>query len=387
MKLHLTADQTAFRDQLRRYFETVPDDLRSAVQENRPLTREQTIRGMQFLNAEGLAVPHWPAEWGGRTWSGIENHIWHEELHRACVPRPFVLNANLVGPVIARFGTDEQKQRFLPASANLDIWWCQGFSEPGSGSDLASVRTTALRSDDTYIVNGQKTWTTTADLADWIFLLVRTDPGAKKQKGISFLLADMKSPGITVRPIELIDGSHEVCEVFFENVEVPAENLIGDENRGWDYAKSLLGAERANTSPVGYTKRRLADAKRAAADTIVNGRRLIDRPAYRDRLADLENELVALELTLIRIETTAGGNDQPSAASILKLRATELDQALTALEVDMAGFGVFASTSDPATQRWAQAAAPTYLNTRKASIYGGSNEVQRQIIARSILGL
>ena len=225
-----------------------------------------------MLNAAGLAVPHWPVEWGGQDWTPLQRHIWREEMQRAGVPQPLAFNASMVGPVIAAFGSQEQKERFLPATANLDIWWCQGFSEPDAGSDLASLRTTAVRDGDDWVVNGQKTWTTLGQYADWIFCLVRTDPartsGSAASRCCSF---PMDTPGVTLRPIELLDGGFEVNEVFFEDVRVPAENLVGEENHGWDYAKFLLGNERVGIARIGSTKRMLADAKEHARGITVNG--------------------------------------------------------------------------------------------------------------------
>src|SRR6201747_1748663 len=246
MQLELSAEDTAFRDEMRSFFTTkVDQDIRDAVSERRELTKDQLVRSMQALNAAGLAVPHWPEEWGGGDWTQLQRHIWHEEMQRACVPPPLAFNAGMVGPVIAAFGSQKQKEKFLAKTANLDIWWSQGFSEPDSGSDLASLRTTALRDGDDWVVNGQKTWTTLGQHADWIFCLVRTAPTAeKRQRGISMLVFPMDTPGVTLRPIELIDGSFEVNEVFFEDVRVPAENLVGEENQGWTMAKFLLGNER-----------------------------------------------------------------------------------------------------------------------------------------------
>jgi alkylation response protein AidB-like acyl-CoA dehydrogenase len=292
--------------------------------------------------------------------------------------------------VIAAFGGPEQKQRFLPATANLDIWWSQGFSEPDAGSDLASLRTSAVRDGDAYVVNGQKTWTTLAQHGDWIFCLVRTDPAAKKQAGISFLLVDMASPGVTVRPIELIDGSHEVNEVWFEEVRVPAENLVGEENAGWGYAKFLLGNERVGVAPVGATKRVLAQAKEWARSTPGgDAGALLDDPATAARIAELENELLALELTALRVVAHSAAGKPHPASSVLKLKGTELQQAVSELVVDLAGPASLASGASDGSSLpgWARRSAPTYLNLRKASIYGGSNEIQRQIIARTILGL
>src|SRR4051794_7324219 len=390
MQLYLSAEDAAFREEMRTFFTTqVPQDIRDAVAARRELTKEQMVRSQQTLNAAGLAVPHWPAEWGGRGWSALRRHIWHEEMQRACVPPPLSFNTSMVGPVIATFGNQEQKERFLPATANLDIWWSQGFSEPDAGSDLASLRTTAVRDADQYIVNGQKTWTTLAQYGDWIFCLVRTDATVKKQLGISFLLIDMRSAGVTVRPIELIDGGHEVNEVWFEDVRVPTENLVGEENKGWDYAKFLLGNERVGVAPVGSTKRVLAQAKEWARASSYDGATLLDDPLVAARIAELENELLALELTALRVVAHSADGKPHPASSVLKLKGTELQQAVSELVVDLAGPASAASAAGDVSDLpwWARHSVPVYLNFRKASIYGGSNEVQRQIIARTILGL
>jgi alkylation response protein AidB-like acyl-CoA dehydrogenase len=385
MQLELSAEDAAFREEMRTFFTTqVPQDVRDAVAERRELTKDQVVRSQQALNAAGLAVPHWPEEWGGRGWSQLRRHIWHEEMQRACVPPPLAFNASMVGPVIATFGSQEQKERFLAKTANLDIWWSQGFSEPDAGSDLASLRTAAVRDGDEFVVNGQKTWTTLGQHGDWIFCLVRTDPDVKKQRGISFLLIDMKSPGVTVRPIELIDGGHEVNEVWFEDVRVPAENLVGELNKGWDYAKFLLGNERVGVAPVGSTKRVLAQAKEYARSVD-----LLDDPLTAARIAELENELLALELTALRVAAHSAGGKPHPASSVLKLKGSELQQAVSELIVDLAGPASLASGADTDSDLpgWTRRATPVYLNLRKASIYGGSNEIQRQIIAKTILGL
>ncbi|WP_231609783.1 acyl-CoA dehydrogenase family protein, partial [Rhodococcus sp. CX] len=287
------------------------------------------------------------------------------------------------------FGSQELKERFLPATANLDIWWCQGFSEPEAGSDLASLKTRAVRDGDDYIVNGQKTWTTLAQHADWIFALVRTDPNApKRQAGISFLLIDMKTPGVTVRPIKLIDGGYEVNEVFFEDVRVPAENLVGEENAGWSYAKFLLGNERTGVARVGATKVRIARAKKLAAQVRLGSGSLLDDPLFAARVAELENELLALELTQLRVVASSADGKPNPASSLLKLRGSELQQAATELLTDIAGpDSLPVGADDIDSPDWAQRSAPVYLNNRKVSIYSGSSEVQRQIIASSILGL
>lgn len=391
MQLALSAEDAEFRDQMREFFTTkIPQEIRDAVAERRELTREQFVESMQILNAAGLAVPNWPVEWGGQDWTPLRRHIWHEEMQRAFVPQPLAFNASMIGPVIAAFGSPEMKERFLPKTANLDIWWSQGFSEPDAGSDLASLKTRAVRDGDEYVVNGQKTWTTLGQYGDWIFTLVRTNPEVKKQAGISMLLIDMTSPGVEVRPIELIDGGHEVNEVWFTDVRVPVENLVGEENRAWDYAKFLLGNERVGVAPVGATKRALAQAKEwAATISTGEGTTLLDDPLVSTRIVELENELLALELTALRVVAHSADGKPHPASSVLKLKGTELQQAVTELTVDLAGPASVATGAGDESDLpwWTRRATPTYLNFRKASIYGGSNEVQRQIIARTILGL
>jgi hypothetical protein len=391
MRLQLSPEDEAFREEMRTFFTTeVPQSIRDTVAARRHVTKDQYVETQRILNAAGLAVPHWPVEWGGKDWTPLQRHIWREEMQLASVPEPLAFNASMIGPVLAAFGSQEQKERFLPATANLDIWWCQGFSEPDAGSDLASLRTTAVRDGDDWVVNGQKTWTTLGQHADWIFCLCRTDPTAeKRQRGISLLVFPMDTPGVTLRPIELIDGSHEVNEVFFEDVRVPAENLVGEENQGWTIAKFLLGNERVGIARVGYTKRLLADAKEHARGVVVNGTPLSEDPAMTARIAELENELVALELTALRVVANSADGRPHPASSVLKLRGSELQQAATELLVDIAGPLSLASFAgaDSDVPDWARVATPEYLNYRKVSIYGGSNEVQRTIIAGTILGL
>jgi alkylation response protein AidB-like acyl-CoA dehydrogenase len=305
----------------------------------------------------------------------------------------------MVGPVIAQFGSEEQKQRFLPRAANLDDWWCQGFSEPGAGSDLASLRTRAVRDGDHYVVSGQKTWTTLAQHADWIFCLVRTDIAAKKQEGISFLLIDMTSPGVVVRPIITVDGRHEVNEVFFDEVKVPLANLVGEENKGWDYAKFLLGHERTGIARIGITKQRLARVKAIAKVTPAGEGTVWDNPAFRARHTMAEVELKALEITQMRVVsqmTHKAGPGSNAAASILKIKGSELQQTATELLLEAAGPHAIVfrdrrgeeRSNDPLAElEWASLAAQTYFNYRKVTIYGGSNEIQRNIIAKQLLGL
>ncbi|MGV0838152.1 acyl-CoA dehydrogenase family protein [Mycolicibacterium thermoresistibile] len=386
MKLALSEADAAFREELRTFFTTeIPAEIRERTRAGRPRYPDDLVTTQRILNANGLAVPNWPVEWGGRDWTPLQRQIWSDEIQLAAVPEPLPFNASMVGPVIARFGSQQLKERFLPPTANLDIWWCQGFSEPEAGSDLASLRTTAVRDGDSYVINGQKTWTTLGQYADWIFLLARTNPDApKRQAGISFLLAEMSTPGITLRPIQLIDGGHEVNEVFFEDVRIPADQLVGEENNGWTYAKFLLSNERTGIARIGATKLWLAQVKTRAAE-----RGMLDNPVFAARVAELENDLLALELTQLRVSGSEGEGKPNPASSILKLRGSQLQQSVTELAVEVAGADAlpFAAGDEIASPTWAQLAAPRYLNYRKTSIYGGTNEVQRTIIASTILGL
>ncbi len=386
MQLALTEEEAAFREEMRTFFSTkIPQEIRDTIASGRHAGKDAIVATQRILNEAGLAVPNWPVEWGGQDWSPLQRHIWHEEMQLASVPPPLAFNASMVGPVIANFGSEEQKKKFLPATANLDIWWCQGFSEPDAGSDLASLKTKAVRDGDDWVINGQKTWTTLGQYADWIFVLCRTDPEAeRKQKGISFILCPMDAEGVTLRPIELIDGGHEVNEVWFEDVRVPAENLVGEENAGWSYAKFLLGNERVGVAPVGATKRVLATAKEIAERT---GQ--LEDPLVAAQIIELENELLALELTALRVVANSDDGKPHPASSVLKLKGTELQQAVSELMMDLGGTLSLASGAAEGSDvpAWARVSVPTYLNLRKASIYGGSNEIQRQIIAGTILGL
>jgi pimeloyl-CoA dehydrogenase large subunit len=399
MDLRYTPEEIAFRDDLRKFFRSeIPAAIRRKVSEGRAPDRDDYVTSQRILHAKGLAVPNWPIQWGGQDWSPVQRYIYIEELQAAAVPQPLGFNVNMVGPVIATFGSDAQKQRFLPPTANVDIWWAQGFSEPGAGSDLASLKTTAKREGDEFIVNGQKTWTTLGQYADWIFCLVRTDATVKKQQGISFILIDMKTPGITLRPIITIDGGHEVNEVFFDEVRVPAENLVGELNKGWDYAKFLLSNERIGIARIGMTKERLSRVKRLAQETPAGEGMVWDDPDFRRRLAWSEIELKALEITQMRVVAAQGGRaaDKPDpSSSILKIKGSEIQQQATQLLVDVAGpyalprpdreeEGMNLPSVGP---EWADAAAPLFFNYRKVSIYGGSNEIQRNIIAKAFLGL
>jgi alkylation response protein AidB-like acyl-CoA dehydrogenase len=391
----LGKEDLAFAERMRSFFRTeIPAEIRARGERGEHVTREDFVTTQQILNAHGLAVPHWPAEWGGQDWTALQRHIWAEEMALAHVPPPLAFNAAMVGPVIATFGSEELKQRFLPPTANLDIWWCQGFSEPNAGSDLASLTTRAVRDGDSYVINGQKTWTTLAQWADWIFCLVRTNTEVKQQLGISFVLVDMKTPGVTVRPIRLIDGGYEVNEVFFDDVRIPADQLVGEENRGWDYAKFLLGNERTGVAGTGIIKARIARLKKVAAETTAHGRPLLEDPLFRARLTTLEVETTALTMSVLRVlanEAKHPGKPDP-VSSVLKLRGSELQQEATELLVDALGPAAlgYRETADVAAgfaalPDGAVDALPTYFNWRKASIYSGSSEVQRSIISRAIL--
>jgi len=389
MDVALSKDDRAFAERMREFFTSeIPAEIRDRLARGEHPTREDVVTSQRILNAHQLAVPHWPLEWGGQEWTPVQRHLWAEEMTRAHVPHPIVFNTAMVGPVIATFGNQEVKERFLPATANADIWWSQGFSEPNAGSDLASLKTTAVRDGDQYVVNGQKTWTTLAQYGDWIFCLVRTDPSAQKQRGISFLLVDLRSPGVTVRPIQLIDGGHEVNEVFFEDVRVPADQLVGEENKGWTYAKFLLGNERTSNAGIGIIKNRILRIKRLAGP-------LLDDALFRARLTRLEVETAALEMSVLRVlareHSLPPGTPDP-VSSVLKLRGSELQQEASELLVDVLGPSALAYRADAAVPdgfaplpEGAVDALPTYFNWRKASIYAGSNEVQRQIIAKAIL--
>lgn len=329
----------------------------------------------------------------------MQHFIFEEEARALSARASFGMGVGLVGPVIYTFGNQAQKDYYLPRIINADDWWCQGFSEPGAGSDLASLKTRAVRDGDHYIVNGQKIWTTWAQYADWIFCLVRTNPDVKKQAGISFLLIDMKTPGVTVRPIELIDGSYEVNEIFFDNVRVPVENLVGEENKGWGYAKFLLGNERFFDSSVGLSTSRVGRVKQLAAQVYSGGGRLIDQPSFREKVAAVEVQLKALEITQLRVLASASKrqqNVQDPASSILKLKGSELEQATAELLMDVAGpYGLpylceedrESGKAPPIGPNWAAMAAPTYFYSRAVSIYSGSSEIQKNVIAKGILGL
>lgn len=396
MDLDYTEEDRAFRDQVRAFLdEHLPADLQHKVRSHLRLSRDDIVRWHKILYKQGWVAPGWPREYGGPGWTPVQRHIFEEECAAAGTPPVMPFGVNMVAPVIMAFGSQAQKDYYLPRILSCEDWWCQGYSEPGSGSDLASLKTSAVRDGDHYIVNGQKTWTTLAQHADMIFCLVRTDPNVRKQEGISFLLIDMRSPGVTVRPIIMLDEDHEVNEVFFDNVRVPVANLVGQENKGWTYAKYLLGHERTGIAAVGRSKRELAFLKRLAAREQKNGRPLIEDPLFAAKLAALEIELMALEMTVLRVLAKADRAPGPEA-SVLKVRGTDIQQMLTELMVEAAGPMALPFDPDYLEGEAAQSvagddeAAPLasyYFNYRKTSIYGGSNEIQRNIISQMILGL
>jgi alkylation response protein AidB-like acyl-CoA dehydrogenase len=383
MDLNYSQEESAFRDEVRGWLKAnLPQDLRDKIANYDELGRDDLLRWHKILAKKGWIAPSWPREWGGTDWNVVQRYIFEEECGFAGTPPLIPFGLSMCGPVLLRFGTEAQKKRFLPRIYNGDDFWCQGYSEPGSGSDLASLKTRAERSGDHYIVNGQKIWTTLGHYADWIFCLVRTDSTlAKRQEGISFLLIDMKTPGITVRPLILMDGGHEVNEVFFDNVKVPLENLVFEEGKGWTVAKYLLGHERMNTGRIGGSKRELAKLKKFAADqTGDDGRPLIEDARFRDKLTRVEVELMALEITNLRFLDQMRRSGQPPGAdvSMLKIKGTEIQQALTEL---------MAQAADPGAQESYTGLAKRYCNMRKTTIYAGSNEIQRNIISKMTLGL
>jgi pimeloyl-CoA dehydrogenase large subunit len=402
MDLRFTPEENAFREEVRTFFkENLPEGIRKKAAEGIRYVKDDIVTWQRILNKKGWAAPHWPKEYGGTGWSPVQLYIFKEEMQQAPAPEPLPFGVSMVGPVIIQFGREDQKKKYLPRILNLDDWWCQGFSEPGAGSDLASLKTSAKRDGDHYIVNGQKTWTTSAQYADWIFVLARTDASAKKQEGITFLLIDMKTPGITVRPIQTIDGSHEVNEVFFDDVKVPVENRIYEENKGWDCAKFLLGNERSGIARVGASKAQVRRLKEIASMERIGDKPLIEDERFAMKIAAIEVELKALEMTQLRVvaaERSRGRSNKPDpASSILKIKGSEIQQNISELLMEAIGpYALpdqFRHTDDdrwnepPVGPDYGAPLAPQYFNWRKISIYGGSNEIQKNIIAKAILGL
>ncbi len=380
MDLTFTPRERAFRAEVRDFIRTeLPAATRAKMVAGEELSKDDYVDWQNRLNARGWLAPNWPVQYGGTGWSAVEKHIFDEELALGCAPRQIPFGVSMVAPVIIAFGNDAQKARYLPRILSSADWWCQGYSEPGSGSDLASLQTRAERQGDHYLINGTKTWITLAQYANMIFVLARTDPAVAKQKGISFILVDMTTPGVTVRPIVTIDGGHEINEVHLENVRVPLENLVGKEGEGWTYAKFLLEHERNGTAGVAGSFQLLERLKSVAAAQHVNGRTLLDDDRFAEKVAQVEIELTALSYAQLRslAAENAGASPGPES-SFIKITGTEIQQKLTELMMEAGGYASF----DPATHN-----ALWYFNFRKASIYAGSNEIQRNIISKRILGL
>jgi alkylation response protein AidB-like acyl-CoA dehydrogenase len=392
MDLAFTPEEQKFREDVRAWVRTnLPKDISNKVHNSLHLTRDDMQQWARILGKKGWLGYGWPKQFGGPGWNAVQKHLFEEECALAGAPRIVPFGPVMVAPVIMTFGSAEQQQRFLPGIASGEVWWSQGYSEPGSGSDLASLKTRAERKGDKYIVNGQKTWTTLAQYGEWIFCLVRTSTEGKPQTGISFLLIDMKSPGVTVRPIIMLDGGHEVNEVFFDNVEVPAENLIGEENKGWTYAKHLLSHERTNIADVNRAKRELERLKRIAkAENVYTDTR------FRDEIAKLEVDIVALEMLVLRVlSAEKSGKNSLDIAGLLKIKGSEIQQRYSELMMLACGAYSLPYIKEAMEAGWqgdyvgAAHCAPlasTYFNMRKTTIYGGSNEVQRNIVAQTVLG-
>ena len=396
MDLQFTPEELAFRSEIRQWVAAnLPHDISHKVLNALRLSRDDMQRWHKILGAKGWLGYHWPTQFGGPGWTAVQKHLFEEECALAGAPRIMPFGPVMVAPVIMAFGTPEQHQRFLPGIASGEVWWSQGYSEPGSGSDLASLKTRAVRTitpeGNKFIVNGQKAWTTMGQYGEWIFCLVRTGTEGKPQAGISFLLIDMKSPGITVRPIITMDGEHEVNEVFFDNVEVPADNLIGEENKGWTYAKFLLSHERTGIADVNRSKRELERVKR-----IAKAEGVYDDPRFRDQVALLEVDIVALEMMVLRVlSAEKSGRQSLDVAGLLKIRGSEIQQRFSELMMLAAGPATLPYQHEAMEAGWqgdfagAAICAPlagTYFNMRKTTIYGGSNEVQRNIVSQTVLG-
>ncbi|SNS42843.1 acyl-CoA dehydrogenase family protein [Sphingopyxis indica] len=397
MDMEFSPEDLAFQKEVRDFIaENYPAELRGKQDEGEELSKEDFLAWHKILYKKGWVAPAWPVEYGGTGWTPTQRFIFSEETARADCIRLLPFGLSMVGPVIYTFGTPEQKARFLPRILSGEDWWCQGYSEPGAGSDLASLRTTAVRDGDHYVVNGQKTWTTLAQHADWGFFLVRTDKDAKQQEGISFLLIDMKSPGITVRPIITLGGEHEVNEVWLEDVRVPVDQRVYEENKGWTCAKFLLAHERTGIAGVAASKRGIEKVKAIARTELDGEKPLLQNPFFKRKVAELEIDLTALEFTELRgLAGPNAGKGPGPESSLLKIKGSEIQQRLTELTLEAVGhygapyfrgFGE-GDNEHPIGPDYAHRAAPTYFNMRKTTIYGGSNEIQRNIIAKMVLGL
>ena len=398
MDLSFTQEDEAFRAEVRAFLQDkLPARLSDKVRKGQRLTKADMEEWHAILNARGWLANHWPVEWGGTGWSVMQRFIFETEVALAHAPRIVPFGLSMLAPVLIKYGSEAQKKHWLPRILDGTDWWCQGYSEPGAGSDLAALKTSAVREGDHYVVNGQKTWTTLGQYADMIFCLVRTDNEGKKQEGISFLLIDMKTPGIEVRPIKLLDGDYEVNEVFFTDVRVPVANLVGEENKGWTYAKYLLTYERTNIAGVGASMAAFERLKLVAATQRRNGRPLAQDPQFAARLARLEIDLENMKTTNLRVLAAAGAGHAPTAeSSMLKIRGTEIRQQISDLMRRAAGVHAQPFVTEALEEGFngpavgpdfAAPAASHYFNYRKLSIFGGSNEVQREIISKAILEL
>ncbi len=399
MQLQLTDEQRAFQQEVRTFVEEkLPAEIRTKTDRGIALDRQDYVNWQRILNDRGWLAPGWPVEHGGTDWTPVEKYIFDEEMARGGTPRVVPFGVNMVAPVIIAFGSAEQKAYYLPRILNCDDWWCQGYSEPGSGSDLASLTTKAERDGDDYIVNGAKTWTTMAQHANMIFCLVRTDFDAKQQEGISFLLIDMNTPGVEVRPIKTMDGGHEINTVTFDNVRVPVENRVGEENKGWTYAKYLLGHERNGIAAIGRSKHQFERLKTiASAEAADDDGSLIEDADFARKMASVQTDIDALEATVLRLVSAENAGHAPGPeTSILKIKGTEIQQTLSKLLYQAVGAYAQPFIEESLMDGWnetrvgpdyAAPLAPQYFNVRKTSIYGGSNEIQKNIIAKAVLRL
>lgn len=396
MDLTWTAQERAFRDEVREFVQAeLPADIRDKVLKHQRLIDTDYLRWHRILADKGWGAPTWPVEYGGTGWGPLQRLVFEIETFKGGAPRLLPFGLSMIGPVLMKYGSKAQQDRFLKRMITVEDWWCQGYSEPGSGSDLASLKTRAVRADGGYVVTGQKTWTTLAQYADWMFCLARTDPDAKPQRGISMLLIDLRQPGVTVRPIRTLDGGVDVNEVWLDGVIVPAENLVGKENEGWTYAKYLLGHERTGIAGIGHCHRELKILKNMADEAYIDGRRAIDNPRLKEKIVRLEADICALEMLLLRVATNSAQEPGPQA-SMLKVRGSEIQQDLSMLQMEVMGLESWPYDADwrepdaaffgPGPEQ-AAAASGAYFDMRKTTIYGGTSEVQKTIIAKMVLGI
>jgi alkylation response protein AidB-like acyl-CoA dehydrogenase len=403
MDLKFSPEEEKFRGEVRAFFEAeIPKDIRAKLDLGRRISKDDMVQWQKIMYRKGWGAPGWPKQFGGTGWNIVQQHIFEEERAACNAPGQNPFAQKMLAPVLQTFGNAAQQEYFLPRIIAGEDWWCQGYSEPGSGSDLASLRTSAVRQGDHYIVNGQKTWNTMGQFADWIFALVRTSTEGRQQQGISFLLIDMKSPGVSVRPIIMLDGEHEINDIFFDNVKVPVQNLIGEENKGWTYAKFLLSHERSGNAGIGICKRALKKLKEIATQQPANGRPLIADSRFRDRIAQVEMELMALEITNLRV-LSGFAKDQKALGpevSMLKIKGSEIIQTLAELKMHALGHDALPYVREALDMNWrgnpqlsahygsyAPPLSGQYFNQRKTTIYAGSTEVQKNIISQMILGL